>query len=75
MIRLRAGAAHHARSLDGNGACRVQHPSTPECAHNWADLLRLLDGKRLALDPTLDDADRSRRIRDVLREHDGEVDS
>jgi hypothetical protein len=36
-------------------------------------LLRLLDEvRRLAFDRSLDDADRSRRIRDALREHAGE---
>jgi hypothetical protein len=43
--------------------------------HGWAALLRLLDGVRaLAFDRTLDDADRSRRLRDLLNEHDGVFD-
>jgi hypothetical protein len=43
--------------------------------HNWADLLRLVDElRRLAFDRSLDDADRSRRIRDAIREHRGEFD-
>ena len=43
--------------------------------HGWADLLRLLDAIReVAFDRSLDDADRSRRIRDAIREHDGEFD-
>jgi hypothetical protein len=43
--------------------------------HGWADLLRLVDElKQLAFDRTLDDADRSRRIRDAIREHAGEFD-
>jgi hypothetical protein len=43
--------------------------------HSIADLLKLVDEiKRLAFDRTLDDADRSRRIRDALREHAGEFD-
>jgi hypothetical protein len=47
----------------------------PQPGHNWADLLRLVDElKRLAFDRTLDDADRSRRIRDAIREHAGEFD-
>jgi hypothetical protein len=40
--------------------------------HGWAELLRLVDDlRRLAHDRTLDDADRARRIRDRLGEHDG----
>jgi hypothetical protein len=47
-------------------------PQEPGC-HGWADLLRLVDEiRRLAFDRSLDDADRSRRIRDAIREHDGE---
>jgi hypothetical protein len=48
----------------------------PEPGHrSIADSLRLLDEiKRLAFDRTLDDADRSRRIRDAIREHAGEFD-
>ncbi|HET6918751.1 MAG TPA: hypothetical protein VFI46_04710 [Jiangellaceae bacterium] len=47
----------------------------PEPRHSIADLLRLLDAvRRLAFDRSLDDADRSRRIRDAIREHDGEFD-
>jgi hypothetical protein len=43
--------------------------------HGWADLLRLLDGVRaLLFDRSLDDADRSRRLRDLLNEHDGVFD-
>jgi hypothetical protein len=43
--------------------------------HGWADMLKLLDEiKRLAFDHTLDDADRARRIRDRLGEHDGRFD-
>jgi hypothetical protein len=43
--------------------------------NSWADLLRLVDEiRRLAFDRSLDDADRSRRIRDAIREHDGEFD-
>jgi hypothetical protein len=38
----------------------------------WAGLLRLVDDlRRLAHDHTLDDADRARRIRDRIGEHDG----
>jgi hypothetical protein len=40
--------------------------------HSCADLLRLIDDlRRLAYDRSLDDADRARRIRDRLGEHDG----
>jgi hypothetical protein len=43
--------------------------------HGWADLLTLVAAvRRLAFDRTLDDADRSRRIRDTFREYDGEFD-
>jgi hypothetical protein len=41
----------------------------------WADLRRLIDDvRRLAYDRTLDDADRARRIRDRIGEHDGRFD-
>jgi hypothetical protein len=41
--------------------------------NSWADLLRLLDAiRREAFDRNIDDADRSRRIRDAVRQHDGE---
>jgi hypothetical protein len=43
--------------------------------HGWNELLTLIDElRRLAFDRNLDDADRSRRIRDAIREHDGEFD-
>ena len=38
----------------------------------WADLLRLVrDLRTLAYDPSLDDDDRARRIRDRFGEYDG----
>jgi hypothetical protein len=44
-------------------------------SHGWADLLRLLDElRRLAFDRSLDDADRSRRIRDWIGEYNGRFD-
>jgi hypothetical protein len=47
--------------------------TVPSGHHNWSDLLRLVDEiKRLAFDRSLDDADKSRRIRDAIRKHDGE---
>jgi hypothetical protein len=47
----------------------------PERRHNWAALLKLVDDlRRLAHDHTLDDADRARRIRDRIGEHDGRFD-
>jgi hypothetical protein len=47
--------------------------STTRTRHGIAELLRLLgELRRLAFDRSLDNADRSRRIRDAIREHDGE---
>jgi hypothetical protein len=47
----------------------------PNPCHNWADLLKLVDElRRIAFDRSIDDADRARRIRDAIREHDGEFD-
>jgi hypothetical protein len=41
--------------------------------HGWNELLTLLDElRRLAFDRSLDDADRTRRVRDTIREHDDE---
>jgi hypothetical protein len=50
-------------------------PIFPPDRHSITDLLRLVDElKRLAFDRSLDDADRSRRIRDAIREFHGEFD-
>ena len=47
----------------------------PEPRHGIAELLALLDGiRRIAFDYSLTDGDVARRVRDLLREHDGEVD-
>ena len=47
----------------------------PQPGHNWSDLLRLVDQVRaVAFDRTLSDDDIARRVRDLLREHDGEHD-
>jgi hypothetical protein len=43
--------------------------------HGWAELLTLVDAvRRLAYDPSLDDGDRARRIRDRFGEYDGRFD-
>jgi hypothetical protein len=48
-------------------------PTPPR--HGWNELLRLLDEiKRLAFDRSLDDADRARRLRAAINEHDGMYD-
>ena len=50
-------------------------PPNPPCGHNWRDSLKLIGELcELAFDRSLDDADRARRLRDAIREHEGEFD-
>jgi hypothetical protein len=50
-------------------------PPHEPARHSIAELLRLLDDvRRLAFDRSLDDADRSRRIRDWIGEYNGRFD-
>jgi hypothetical protein len=50
----------------------TNRPEPPR--HSWA-VLRLVDDlRRLAYDPSIDDADRARRTRDRFGEHDGRFD-
>jgi hypothetical protein len=51
------------------------NPYPPTPSHTWAELLRLVGAaRRPGVDRSLDDADRSRRIRDAFCEYDGEFD-
>jgi hypothetical protein len=62
------------RDLDALGGA-VFHTFLPHDPgrHGIAELLALLDGIRaVAFDRTLADDDIARRVRDLLREHDGE---
>jgi hypothetical protein len=56
----------------------VSHTFPPQQPgrHGWAELLRLVDQVRaVAFDRSLSDGDVARRVRDLLREHDDEIET
>jgi hypothetical protein len=63
-------------STPSGGAVSHTFPPQQPGRHGWAELLRLVDQVRaVAFDRSLSDGDVARRVRDLLREHDDEIET